>query len=161
MLSKSTMRLLVLLCMGGALLLNVVWAKDFKMMDSQISQDEIIDLGFSVDGQILNVTWNQNVSTVALSELVKSKQQVVVKATLYGGFEQSGPLPQTLPSEDRHLSSKAGDIILYQDCQLVVFFDDNAWSYTKLGQINGLSEAQLRSLLNKPATTITIFDKKK
>ena len=50
----------------------------------------------------------------------------------YGGFEKVGPLGQSLPTEDRQITTRSGDIVLYQGNQLVLFYGSNSWSYTKL-----------------------------
>ena len=62
----------------------------------------------------------------------------------YAGFEKVGALGTSLPSSDRPTTTQAGDIVLYQGDQIVLFYGSNSWNYTRLGQIeelNGWQEA--------------------
>lgn len=113
-------------------------------------------LNMQIDGQSLSVTWEKNAAVDTLVDMAKHKP-ITVHASPYGGFEQSGALPKSLPSDDRYLTSRPGDIFLYQGRQFVVFFGENSWSYTKLGHIENLNTTQLKQLLNQPETTITLF----
>lgn len=57
----------------------------------------------------------------------------------YGGFEKVGSLGQTLSASDSHITTQAGDIVLYQKNQIVMFYGSNSWSYTRLGSVTDLS----------------------
>ena len=59
--------------------------------------------------------------------------------TGYGGFEKVGPLEQRLPTENAQTTTQAGDIVLYQGDQIVLFYGSNSWSYTRLGKIDDLT----------------------
>ena len=50
-----------------------------------------------------------------------------------------GALGQDLPTSDRQTTTRAGDIVLYQGNQIVIFYGSNAWSYTRLGKIDDLT----------------------
>ena len=105
----------------------------------------------SIDGNELNVTWENNISTKALKEL----GELSIEMHRYGGFEQVGSIGHTLVSKDVNMSTYPGDIVLYSSNQLVIFFGTNSWSYTKLGHIN-LSQNELVELLDKPNVKVTI-----
>ena len=75
---------------------------------------------------------------------------------LYGGFEQVGSIGQSVVSDDKEITTKPGDIVLYSSNQIVVFFGTNTWRYTKLGRIN-LSDSELKTLLNKSNVTLKIY----
>ena len=105
----------------------------------------------SVDGNELNITWENNISTKALKEL----GELSIEMHRYGGFEQVGSIGHTLVSKDVNMSTYPGDIVLYSSNQLVIFFGTNSWSYTKLGHIN-LSQNELVELLDKPNVKVTI-----
>ena len=66
---------------------------------------------------------------------------------MYGGFEQVGSIGSTLPSADTRITTNPGDIVLYSSNQIVLFYDSNTWSYTKLGHIN-LSKSELKLFVN-------------
>ena len=53
------------------------------------------------------------------------------------------------------MNTNPGDIVLYSSNQLVVFFGNNSWSYTKLGKINE-NQSELNKLLDVGNTTIII-----
>lgn len=112
-------------------------------------------LVLSINGQPTEVTWENNAATAELTALA-SQGAITVKTSRYGGFEQVGALPQELPTQDRHLTSQAGDIFLYQGDQIVVFFGSNTWSYTKLGHISSPAGADLKQLLDQRAATLTL-----
>lgn len=56
----------------------------------------------------------------------------------YGGFEKVGHLGQELPTDNSQTSTEPGDIVLYQGNQIVMFYGNNSWSYTRLGRITEL-----------------------
>ena len=85
-----------------------------------------------------------------------SKNNISINTTLYGGFEQVGFLGHSLPTKDENITTKPGDIMLYNGNNIVVFFGENTWSYTRLGKIQGLSKKELEELLGKPSTKIII-----
>ena len=64
---------------------------------------------------------------------------VVIQMSDYSGFEKVGPLGANLPASNSRITTQAGDIVLYNGNQIVIFYGSNAWSYTKLGKIDDLS----------------------
>lgn len=112
-------------------------------------------LRLTINDQPLNVSWEDNRSVTALTEMAASGS-IELNAKRYGGFEQSANLPKSLPNQDTYQTAQPGDIFLYQSRTFVVFYDNNAWSYTKLGHIEGMSQAELRKLLDQPQVTIMI-----
>lgn len=57
----------------------------------------------------------------------------------YAGFEKVGPLGISLPASDSLLTTRAGDIVLYQGDQIVLFYGANTWQYTLLGRIDDIT----------------------
>lgn len=112
-------------------------------------------ISLSVDGTVLEVTWEENESVDALLELLQSGD-LVVSTERYGGFEQVGALPQRLPQHDVQITTEPGDIVLYTGDQIVLFYGSNTWAYTKLGHINGLTDAALSTLLGNDTAEISI-----
>ncbi len=64
---------------------------------------------------------------------------LTIEVSDYGGFEKVGPLGQRLPTENTQTTTQAGDIVLYQGDQIVLFYGSNFWSYTRLGSIDDLT----------------------
>ena len=75
---------------------------------------------------------------------------------MYGGFEQVGPIGQSLPRNDEQTTTSSGDIVLYSGNQIVVFYGSNSWSYTRLGRITDKTASELAELLGNGDVTITI-----
>ena len=67
-----------------------------------------------------------------------------------------GSVGQSLPRDDKQMTTKAGDIVLYFGNQIVVFYGSNSWSYTRLGRISDKNEKELTELLGNGDVTITI-----
>lgn len=101
----------------------------------------------------VDVIWTDNDSVRALKNLAKNG--LTINMSKYGGFEQVGPIGSTLPSSDTRITTNPGDIVLYSSNQIVIFYDSNTWSYTKLGHIN-LSKSELTDLLGDEDVVITL-----
>ena len=100
-----------------------------------------------------DVIWTNNDSVRALKNL--AKDGLTINMSKYGGFEQVGSIGSTLPSADTRITTNPGDIVLYSSNQIVLFYDSNTWSYTKLGHIN-LSKSELTDLLGDEDVVVTI-----
>ena len=74
---------------------------------------------------------------------------------MYGGFEQVGPIGQSITRNDSQTTTSSGDIVLYSGDQIVIFYGSNSWSYTRLGKID-LSEDEMTELLSNGDVTITL-----
>ena len=60
----------------------------------------------------------------------------------YGNFEKVGELPWELPRNDERITTKPGDLILYQGDKIAIYYGVNTWSFTKIGSISsGMGES--------------------
>ena len=100
----------------------------------------------------LAATLADNSSAIAFYELLK-KGPLTVDMHDYGSFEKVGPLGTTLPRNDTQITTTAGDIILYQGNQLTIYYDTNSWNFTRLGKIDGVTQAELKKILGKGDVT--------
>ena len=100
----------------------------------------------------LTATLADNSSALAFYELLK-KAPVTIKMSDYGNFEKVGPLGASLPRNDTHITTEAGDIILYQGNQITIYYDTNSWSFTRLGKVDGVTQAELKKVLGKGDVT--------
>ena len=77
----------------------------------------------------------------AVDALVEMMEQgpVTIQMSDYSGFEKVGPLGTSLPTSNQQTTTQAGDIVLYQGNQIVMFYGSNSWSYTRLGHIDDLT----------------------
>ena len=103
----------------------------------------------------VKVAWEDNDSVTALKELCRDKP-LAIQMSMYGGFEQVGPIGTRLPSDDVQTTTVAGDIVLYSSSQLVVFYGSNSWAYTRLGHIEDRDAAGMAALLGNGDVSITI-----
>ena len=127
--------------------------------DVLIELDESEEEGASMMQMEINdtpvtVAWENNESVSALKEL--AMDGLTIQMSMYGGFEQVGPIGQRLPSSDVQTSTSSGDIVLYSGNQLVVFYGSNSWAYTRLGHITDKTSDEMRMLLSNGDVTITI-----
>ena len=116
-------------------------------------ETETMKLTLKIDDMEVDVIWADNDSVKALKNL--AKDGLTINMSKYGGFEQVGSIGSTLPSADTRITTNPGDIVLYSSSQIVLFYDSNTWSYTKLGRIN-LSKSELTDLLGDEDVVITL-----
>lgn len=113
-------------------------------------------LRLAVGGTELSVAWESNESVEALAELAGT-ETLTVEMSMYGGFEQVGPLGTSLPRDDLQTNTQAGDIVLYSGNQIVIFYGSNSWAYTRLGRITDKSAAELTELLGNGGVVVTLY----
>lgn len=92
----------------------------------------------SVGEEIFSATFADSSGAQALKELL-AEGDLTIPMSDYGGFEKVGPLGQSLPASNSQITTQAGDIVLYQGNQIVMFYGSNSWSYTQLARINDLT----------------------
>ena len=119
------------------------------------TEEEIIEMKMTINGTAVDVDWEDNESVAALRDLA-SEKPLTIRMSMYGGFEQVGPIGSDLPSNDVQTTTSAGDIVLYSGNQIVVFYGSNSWAYTRLGHITDQDIAGMRDLLGNGDVTITI-----
>ena len=120
--------------------------------DTQVKTDLIL----KIDGQEVSVAWEDNESVTALMELAE-KKPLTIQMSMYGGFEQVGPIGTSLPRNDVQTTTEAGDIVLYSGNQIVVFYGSNSWVYTRLGKITDKTAAEMKELLGNKDITLTLY----
>ena len=112
-----------------------------------------MELTLKINDIEVDVIWTDNDSVRALKNL--AKDGLTINMSKYGGFGQVSSIGSTLPSADTRITTNPGDIVLYSSNQIVLFYDSNTWSYTKLGHIN-LSKSELTDLLGDEDVVITL-----
>ena len=103
----------------------------------------------------VSVEWEENESVEALKEMAKNGP-LSVQMSMYGGFEQVGYLGADLPRNDTQTVTRSGDIVLYSDDQIVVFYGSNSWAYTRLGHIIDKTDEEMARLLSNGDVVITL-----
>ncbi|MDO4340994.1 MAG: cyclophilin-like fold protein [Eubacteriales bacterium] len=105
---------------------------------SSAEEDTEMKMNVQVGGAVFFATLENN---EAVSELVAMMQEspVVIEMSDYSGFEKVGPLGRSLTANNSQTTTHAGDIVLYNGNQIVIFYGSNSWSYTRLGHIDDLT----------------------
>ena len=136
---------------------NEASAKDAEKSASETDKENT-EMQLAIGEKTVVVEWEDNASVDALRALCEDAP-LVIQMSMYGGFEQVGPIGQSLPRDDKQTTTNAGDIVLYSGNQIVVFYGSNSWAYTRLGKITDLSGDDLTELLGNGDVTLTISSK--
>lgn len=97
-----------------------------------------VKLKVEVNGTTFTATLEDNAAVDAFVEMMR-EAPVVIQMSDYSGFEKVGPLGTSLPTSNSQTTTQAGDIVLYNGNQIVIFYGSNSWSYTRLGKIDDLT----------------------
>ena len=100
----------------------------------------------------LTATLADNSSATSFYKLLE-KGPLTVDMHDYGSFEKVGSLGTSLPRNDTQITTTAGDIILYQGNQITIYYDTNSWNFTRLGKVDGVTQAELKKILGKGDVT--------
>ena len=125
-----------------AVMLLTGFSKDSEVMAQTMTQK----LYITIDGKTLSVELVDNAATQTLVAALQ-EGDITYEAHDYGGFEKVGALGRSLPTSDTQTTTQAGDVILYNGNQIVLFYGSNSWSYTRLGRMEYSSQAELESFL--------------
>ncbi len=124
--------------------------------DTEKIKEENIDMiKIRVNNNVLEVKLEDNKATKSLVEKLKNAE-ISVNASEYGGFEKVGNFGFSLPRNDKNITTSAGDIVLFQGNQISLFYNSNSWSYTKLGKVQNVSEAELKNTLGSGNVTLIL-----
>lgn len=124
-----------------------------KDIETQEEKEEVEIMNLEVNGKIFEIELEQNEAVNALCEELE-KGPLSISMEEYGGFEKVGSLGRTLPSQDIQMTTQAGDVVLYQSNQIVIFMGSNSWSYTRLGKVKDLTG--WKDALGSGSVTITL-----
>lgn len=109
----------------------------------------------TVGNTVLTAELADNSSAAALKELL-AKGPLTISMKDYAHMEKVGPLGVSLPRNDELITTGPGDIILYQGNSFVIYYDRNEWSLTRIGKINGITQADLKTILGNGDVTVKI-----
>ena len=110
-------------------------------------------LKMKIGDREVDVAWEDNDSVKELKNLASSG--LTIEMSMYGGFEQVGPLGRSIARDDKQTTTAPGDIVLYSGDSIVLFYGSNSWSYTRLGKIN-MTENELEEMLGNGDVTVTL-----
>ena len=107
------------------------------------------------NGTVFTATLAENSSAEALKALL-AEGDLTIEMSNYGNMEKVGPIGQSLPRNDEHITTSPGDLILYQGSNLVIYYAPNTYTFTRLGRIDNVEEDELRTALGKGDVKITL-----
>lgn len=115
-------------------------AAEDEAAEQNVKEEETMDRKMIVEvgGKHFTATLEDNKAADTLAEMMQ-EDPVTIQMSDYGGFEKVGDLGTELPTSNRQTTTRAGDIVLYQGNQIVIFYGSNSWSYTRLGRIDDLT----------------------
>lgn len=111
-------------------------AAEDEAAEQNVKEEETMDRKMIVEvgGKHFTATLEDNKAAEMMQE-----DPVTIQMSDHGGFEKVGDLGTDLPTSNRQTTTQAGDIVLYQGNQIVIFYGSNSWSYTRLGRIDDLT----------------------
>lgn len=112
-------------------------------------------MNIEVNGTILPVKLYENSSTAAVRELLR-KGPLTIPMKDYAHMEKFGSFGIQLPTNDERITTEAGDVILSEGNLLVIYYAPNTWTFTRLGRVQNLSEAELKQALGTGSLTATL-----
>ena len=112
-------------------------------------------LVIEANGHTFYASFEDNPSAKAFAEKLNGGE-IEIGLNDYGGFEKVGELPWTLPRCDEQITTKPGDVILYQGNQLSVYYDKNTWSLTRLARIGGVTREELLEVFGDGGVSVKL-----
>lgn len=122
--------------------------------ETEVQEEEAVTMKLYINDTEVPVGWENNAAVEALAADA-GKGDIVVNMSMYGGNEQFGPLGKSYPANNRQVTTSNGDIVLFNNDQIVVFYGSNTWSYTKLGKM-ALPEDEVTELLSNGDITLRL-----
>ena len=126
-----------------------------KGEDAQNAGQTESNMKLRIDNTEIPVSWENNDSVSELRSLVEG-EPITIQMSMYSDFEQVGPIGQSITSDNRQMTAKAGDIVLYSGDQIVIFYGSNSWDYTMLGHVD-MTKDELTELLSNGDVKMTIY----
>ena len=99
---------------------------------------EVSKMKVQIGNAVFTATLEDNAATRELVTIMK-EAPITINMSDYSGFEKVGSLGRSLTTSNSQMTTNAGDIVLYNGNQIVMFYGANSWSYTKLGHIDDLT----------------------
>ena len=107
-------------------------------IQDNMEENKVENMKVQVGDVVFSATLEENEAVSALVEMMR-ESPVVIQMSDYSGFEKVGSLGTSLPTSNSQTTTQAGDIVLYNGNQIVIFYGSNSWNYTRLGYIDDLT----------------------
>ena len=96
-------------------------------------------MNVQVGDYTFTATLENNAAVEELVEMMKERS-VTINMRDYSGFEKVGSLGRSLTANDEQTTTAAGDIVLYNGNNIVMFYGSNSWNYTRIGKIDDITD---------------------
>lgn len=106
----------------------------------------------TVNNEELIVNLDNNSSSQALFKLLENSPQTILMED-YASMEKVGNYKK-LPTNDKQITAKPGDLILYMGFALVLYYESNSWNFTKLGSVENKTQQELKDILGAGSVNI-------
>lgn len=117
---------------------NLQEKSEDSLLEEETEEAMAEKMTLQIGDSTFTATLESNAAVDALVEMMNDAP-VTIQMSDYSGFEKVGSLGTSLPADDGRTTTQAGDIVLYNGNQIVIFYGSNSWSYTRLGKIDDLS----------------------
>ena len=102
------------------------------------AEGDVMNMKVQVGDAVFSATLEENEAAASFVEMMR-ENPVSIQMSDYSGFEKVGSLGTSLPASNSQTTTHAGDIVLYNGNQIVIFYGSNSWSYTRLGHVDDLT----------------------
>lgn len=118
---------------------ETVSEKGWELSGEESEKEQVfMKMNIQVGAYTFTATLEDNNAVRELTEMMQAGP-VTVHMSDYSGFEKVGPLGKSLTASDSQTTTTAGDIVLYNGNNIVMFYGRNSWSYTRIGKIDNLT----------------------
>lgn len=129
------------------------WKGDIVKTDEEYNMDPVAIPIVHIGDRSFVIDLESNSSAKEFFKKIKG-EPLTVNMSDYGNFEKVGDLPYELPTNDEEITTKPGDIILYQGNKITIYYDENTWSFTKLGSIGNVNAEELKEVVGEGDVTV-------
>lgn len=102
------------------------------------AEEAVMNMKVQVGDAVFSAPLEENEAVASFVEMMR-ENPVSIQMSDYSGFEKVGSLGTSLPASNSQTTTHAGDIVLYNGNQIVIFYGSNSWSYTRLGHVDDLT----------------------
>ena len=107
--------------------------------EEEIGEQTEMKMNVQVGDYTFTATLENNTAVDELVEMMK-EGPITISMGDYSGFEKVGSLGRSLTASNSQTTTDAGDIVLYNGNNIVMFYGSNSWSYTRIGKIDDLTD---------------------
>ncbi len=123
--------------------------------DTDSKQEDMdMKINIIVGNKTFTATLAGNSSAETFAKLLK-EDSITINMSDYANMEKVGSIDTKLPRNDEHITTQAGDLILYQGNMLVIYYAPNSYSLTRLGRIDNVTAQELKDALGSGDVTVT------